>query len=380
MSQSGGVAIRRAQAVLTIDLAALQDNWRRLRDKVAPAACAAVIKADAYGIGLEKAARALSEAGCDTFFVAHLDEGLRLKSATDPHAVRAFVLNGLAASAEQARLCAEAGLIPMIGCETDAALCESQARRLGRSLPIALMFDTGMNRLGYDWRGTQDVARWLASRRGVRVALVASHFVSSEAPEDALNVQQIARFEVVRRAFPTVPASLSNSSGLFLPQRPYFDLARPGYALYGGNPTPGRPNPMRPVVRLCARILQLREIDRGETVGYNGQWTALRRTRLATIGVGYADGMPRNAMATDEKPGGKALVAGVRCPFAGRVSMDLTTVDVTDVPADALAPGVLVELLGDSLTVDDLGECANTIGYEVLTSLGRRYHRAYLNG
>lgn len=377
-----GVDAERAQAVLTIDLSAMQENWRSLRTIAAPAACAAVIKADAYGTGLEEAARALRQAGCETFFVAHIDEGLRAQKTLGASlpAPRIFVLNGLVASARHARACAEADLIPMIGCEADAALFAAQAQRLARSLPVALMFDTGMNRLGYDWRAARDVASWFASAPALHPILVASHFASSEVKEDPRNEAQIARFEDVRRAFPAVPASLANSSAIFLPQRPFCDLVRPGYALYGGNPTPGKRNPMRPVVRLRASVLQIREIAAGESVGYNGQWTARRATRLAAIGVGYADGLPRNAMATDAKPGGEAVVAGVRCPFAGRVSMDLTMIDVTDVPVGALAPGLSAELLGESIGVDDLGARAGTIGYEILTNLGRRYCRDYVGG
>jgi alanine racemase len=198
--------------------------------------------------------------------------------------------------------------------------------------------------------------------------------------EDPINARQIAEFDRLRAAFPGVPASFANSSAIFLPQRPYFDLARPGYALYGGNPTPGAKNPMRPVVKLEAPIIQLREIQAGAPVGYNGQWTAARPTRLAVIGLGYADGIPRNTMATDRRPGGEAMVGGRRCRFAGRISMDLTIIDVTDVPAGELAPGIMAELLGQDITIDDLASRAGTIGYEILTNLGRRYHRIHIGG
>jgi alanine racemase len=189
----------------------------------------------------------------------------------------------------------------------------------------------------------------------------------------------------VRAAFPGVPASLSNSSGLFLPGAPSYDLVRPGYALYGGNPTPGLANPMRAVVRLDAHVIQIRDAPAGESVGYNGQWTTPGPRRLATLSVGYADGYPRAASATDAKlaagsPMGEALVAGRRCPFAGRVSMDLLSVDVTDLPAGAVRRGDRATLIGDDLTVDEVGARAATIGYEILTGLGRRYARVYIGG
>mgnify|MGYP006275119675 FL=1 len=200
--------------------------------------------------------------------------------------------------------------------------------------------------------------------------------MSSEVPDDAINAQQIARFEAVRAAFAGLPASMSNSSGLFLPQRPFYDLARPGYALYGGNPTPGAANPMRAVATLRAPIIQTREVEIGESVGYNATWRAQRPSRLATIGVGYADGLPRSLMGAQGRAGGEALVGGRRCPFVGRVSMDLTVIDVTDAPA-SLRAGDQVELLGETITVDDVAARAGTIGYEILTSLGRRYARTY---
>ena len=364
------------QAVLTIDLGALVANWRKLADLVAPAACAAVVKADAYGVGLEPAIRALAKAGCATFFVAQASEGARARAAlgaASPH--RIHVLNGLLPGDDILAAHAEHRLTPVL-CDLDQARAWAAfSRARGEPSPAALQIDTGMNRLGVGLAQLDDAL----AVEGLAIDLVMSHMVSSEDAGDAHNARQIAAFRAARDRFPGVAASLANSSAIFLPARPCFDLARPGYALYGGNPTPGQPNPMRAVVRLEARIIQLRAIGVGETVGYNGQWTARRPTRLATIGVGYADGLPRALMATDTRPGGEAMVKGARCPFAGRVSMDLTVIDVTDAPAD-LAPGDMVELMGEAITVDDIGARAGTIGYEVLTGLGRRYFRQYVGG
>ena len=174
-----------------------------------------------------------------------------------------------------------------------------------------------------------------------------------------------------------IPSSLANSSGIFLGNAAHCDMVRPGVALYGVNPTPGRSNPMRPVIELQARIVQVRTVPRGETVGYDAAWTAKRATRLAVVAVGYADGYLRAASASDEAPGADAIVAGKRCPLAGRVSMDLLAIDITDLPDGAARRGDLATLIGDEITVDDLASAAGTIGYEVLTSLGRRYHRVY---
>ena len=374
-----------AQAILTIDLAALAANWKQLAARAAPAECGAVVKADAYGIGIEPAVRALAKAGCKTFFVAHVSEGARARAALGAREdCRIYVLNGVLPRDDVAQQYAEHGLRPVLGSLAELQDWSRYPRKANSA--AALHFDVGMNRLGFSLRADQDeVAICQAVKNsGVAVDLIMGHFVSSEVGADPMNKRQIDAFRKLRDQFPGVPASLANSSGLFLRQKPFFDLVRPGYALYGGNPTPGRKNPMQAVVRLQAPIIQLREIEAGDTVGYNAQWTAKRPTRLATIGVGYADGLPRNLMATDERAGGQtggeAIVAGKRCPFAGRVSMDLTVIDVTDVPKRALAPGDMAELLGDKITVDDMGARAGTIGYEILTGLGRRYHRVYVDG
>jgi alanine racemase len=218
-------------------------------------------------------------------------------------------------------------------------------------------------------------------------ALLMSHLAASEEPSHSINGRQVASFLAVAAAYPGVPASLANSSGVFLadsfPEMRGFDLARPGYALYGGNPTPDQPNPMRPVVRLEARIIQVREIEAGATAGYNATWTAAGPRRLATLSIGYADGYPRAASATDaaitaDLPVGAALVAGRLCPFAGRVSMDLIIVDVTDVPEREVSRGDQAVLIGGQLDINEVGRRAGTIGYEILTNLGRRYARHYV--
>ena len=204
-----------------------------------------------------------------------------------------------------------------------------------------------------------------------------SHLACSELPEHPLNEQQIKLFREVRILYRGIPSSLANSSGVFLGNAAHCDMIRPGVALYGVNPTPGRSNPMRPVIELQARIVQIRHVPRGETVGYDAAWTAKRTTRIAVVAVGYADGYLRAASASDEAPGADAIVAGQRCPLAGRVSMDLLAIDITELPDNAARRGDLATLIGGEMTVDALASAAGTIGYEVLTSLGPRYHRVY---
>ncbi len=372
MTQVSGPPEAEAGAILTIDLAALADNWRALNRRLAaPAKCAAVIKADGYGCGVEPVAAALARAGCETFFVAHISEARRARAAAPDAAI--YVLNGLLPGSAPAY--AEANLAPVICSRAELDEWNAFRTATGWRGGAALHLDTGMNRLGFEFAQAPELASRAGNDPGI--ALVMSHFACSE-EDHPLNALQIERFSAVRALFPGIPGSLSNSSGIFLGPAAHHDLARPGVALYGANPTPGKPNPMRPVVSLQGRIVQTRSVEQGATVGYSATWTARRPTRLAIVSVGYADGFLRAASASDAKPGAEAIVAGQRCPLAGRVSMDLVAIDVTDVADADVKRGDLASLLGPEIGVDDLAARAGTIGYEVLTSLGRRYRRVYL--
>jgi len=361
-----------AHGVLSIDLSAIEENWRALARRSMPADCAAVVKADAYGCGLEPVAKMLNRAGCKTFFVADLGEARRLRAVT-PEAV-IYVLNGLIPGT--APSFAELHARPVIGSMVELAewdaFCSTNNWRGGAALHV----DTGMNRLGI----TADEAAAVAPRirsENHGVTLLMSHFACSETPEHPLNDKQIRLFREVRILFRGIPASLANSSGIFLGNAAHCDLVRPGVALFGANPTPGRPNPMRPVVELRGRILQVRTVARGETVGYGAIWTAKHATKIAVIGIGYADGLLRAAGASNDEPGANAVVGGKLCPLAGRISMDLSAIDVGAVPEGSVRRGDWATLIGDGITIDDLATRAHTIAYEVLTDLGRRYHRIY---
>lgn len=363
---------------LTIDLGAIAENWRRLAARAAPAECGAAVKADAYGCGLEAVVPALHSAGCRTFFVAHVSEGRRCRAALDAgrQSARIFVLNGFHPEAAPFEMHLAADLQPVLNSieELDAwtdALADACHPEQPRA---ALHVDTGMNRLGLP----VEEALALASERlaEANVDLVMSHFVGSEVADSPLNATQMAAFAKLRRgALGAPPASLGNSSALFLPQQPTHDLVRPGYALYGGNPTPGAPNPMLPVVDLQAHILQVRDVPAGATAGYNARWIAPRPSRLATLPIGYADGLPMGASGLGED-GAPVFVGDRPCPIVGRISMDLTVIDVTDAPQ--ARPGTKVEILGRRVSVDEFAARAGTIGYQVLTSLGRRHRRHYI--
>jgi alanine racemase len=244
---------------------------------------------------------------------------------------------------------------------------------------MAIHIDTGMNRLGLNPAQALPLAARL-NLSGHGIKLVMSHLACAEMPNHALNAKQINEFREVAHQFPGVTSSLANSSGIFLGQSAHFDLTRPGAALYGVNPTPEQPNPMKGVVTLQARIAQIRDIERGASVGYGATWTARKPTRLAIVAAGYADGYMRAASAADGLRGADVMVAGVKCPLAGRISMDLIAVDITDVPAGKIHRGDFVTLIGDGLGVDDLAHPFGTIGYEVLTALGARYSRVYRGG
>jgi alanine racemase len=354
-------------AVLTVDNKALAANWRKLADIARPAECAAVVKADGYGLGIETVVPILSQAGCRVFFVAHLEEGLRVRKTGV--SAQVFVLNGMPPGSEKAYQINR--LRPVIGTISELA----RWKKIGGG-PAALHVDTGMNRLGLSMQEAQALSM-VNDWDGIGFDLLMSHFVSSEERDSPINTAQIEKFMTLAGWFGNrIPRkSLANSSAHFLPDAPKFDMTRAGYAMYGGNPTPGRPNPMRPVVKLEAGILQIRHVKKGDTVGYNAQWTAKRPSMIATISLGYADGWLRSLSATDQKSGGYAMVNDMRCPVVGRVSMDLATIDITDCEPGSVKVGQRVSVLGDGIGVDDVAEIAGTNGYEILTSLGARYQR-----
>jgi alanine racemase len=368
-------ALAAYNGILTVDLDAIVANWRKLEKTAVPAECSAVIKANAYGCGIEPVAKALWAAGCKTFFVATLDEARAARAAL-PQAV-IYVLNGFFQNTGEAY--AQIDCRPVIGELNELAEWDVFCRRSGWSGGAAIHIDTGMNRLGLTITEAQGlIPRINAGDHGI--TLVMSHLVSAEQLNSPVNARQLAAFREIKSLFTGVPAALANSSGIYLGPPFLFDLVRPGAALYGVNPTPEADNPMQQVVDLKARIIQTRTLERGETVGYGGTWTARRPTKLALVSTGYADGYFRAASANDGTRGAEVIVAGKRCPIAGRVSMDLIAVDITDLPPNAARRGHLATLIGEGITVDELAHHFGTIGYEVLTSLGRRFARVYKGG
>jgi alanine racemase len=368
-------ALAAYNGILTVDLDAIIANWRKLEKTAVPAECAGVVKADAYGCGVEPVSRALAAAGCKTFFVASLDEARQLRASLPQATI--YTLNGFFQNTGDSYAAIDCK--PVIGDLNELAEWDVFCRRTGWSGGAAIHIDTGMNRLGLTLAEAQGIIpRINAGDHGI--TLVMSHLVSAELVNNPTNARQLSAFREIASLFTNVQSSLSNSSAIYLGAQFQFDMVRPGAALYGINPTPEADNPMRSVVDLKARIVQIRHVERGETVGYGGTWTARRPTKLAIVAAGYADGYFRAASANDGTRGAEVVVAGKRCPVAGRISMDLMAVDITDLPSNAARRGHMVTLIGEGITVDELAHHFGTIGYEVLTSLGRRYARVYKGG
>ncbi len=360
-----------AGATLTINLAALVENWRTIARRVSPAECAATIKADGYGCGAHEVAQALWEAGCRTFFVALPVEGKQVRDAL-PEAV-IYVLDGLLSG--QADFYIAHDLRP---CLVDPADLSEWANAAEGKYEAAVHIDTGINRLGLDGAQAEAVAADPALMKRAGLCMLMSHLASGDDESNPANASQRDRFAGLRELFPDLPASLANAPGTFLGPDYFHDIVRPGVALYGGNPLSGERNPMQPVVSLSAPILQVRNVAAGDGVGYGATWRAKRASRIAVVGVGYADGLPR-AMSWPAQQDGpaKVFIAGKMAPIVGRVSMDMITIDVTDLDPDLVCRGTLAELLGANISVDDWARWSATIAYEILTSLGRRYAKVY---
>lgn len=353
---------------LHIDLGALIDNYRALGRRVGHAHVAGVVKADAYGLGAHIVAPALAAAGCRHFFVAMLSEALALRPLLDADC-DLFVLNGLMPGDEGA--CAAQAIVPVLNSLDQIAGWAGEARRLGRRLPAALHLDSGMSRLGLSPRELDRIVADDTLIVGIDVHLVMSHFACADEPDNPMNATQLARFADAARHFPGALRSIDNSGGAFMDRPDHGDIVRSGIVLYGAAAQASGVGLSR-VVTLESRVVQLRDVEAGDSVGYGMTHRFAAPARLATIGVGYADGWPRSLSGR-----GHVFIGGHAAPIVGRISMDSMTVDVTGVPEALLKPGAAVELIGPHQSVDAVAAQAGTISYEILTRLGARYERRY---
>ncbi len=361
-----------AGAVLSIDLSAIQKNWRYLKAHAGPAECGAAVKGNAYGLGVEPVGRALWEAGCRSFFVARPKEGEELRQVLPEATI--YVLDGLFPG--QAEFYAQHNLLPALISIEEAREWAAFGRVYGRHLACAIHVDTGINRLGFAMAEYAALVHETETMNSIHVSLLMSHLACADEPRHGLNAKQCNAFKAVRALLPGVPASLANSAGIFLGPDYAHDLVRPGIAIYGGNPTPALPNPMHAVALLEGTILQTRDVAAGETVGYSATWTAPRHVRVAVLGAGYKDGVPRALSSGNSNTPPQVFLGGKRCPIIGRISMDMMAIDVTDL-AIPVKRGDLAEILGPNILIDEAASWAGTISYELLTRLGSRYARLY---
>jgi alanine racemase len=364
-----------ATGVLMVSLGAIRRNYRKLCAIAPSVETAAVLKAGAYGTGAAQVLPALEKERCRTFFTATLNEAQNLCARFTHAAI--YVLDGLLPGS--APLFADIEARPVLSSVSEIEEWASFSEASGKRLAAAIHIDTGMTRLGLPAEDTRGLALKPDLLARLDLRLIMSHLACADEPAHAKNEAQCARFEELTTLFPGVPRSLANSGGIFLGPRFHFDLTRPGIALYGGRANTAGPNSMEPAVWLFGRIVQVRWADAGETVGYGAGQTLRRRTKVATVSAGYADGFFRGVSASDARDGPPGYIGEHPLPLLGRVSMDLITFDATNLPNEAALRGGWIELLGDRVTVDDFAAFAGTIGYEVLTSLGRRYHRVYVD-
>lgn len=363
---------------LTVDLAALRANYRILQERAGGAQVAGVVKANAYGLGIEHVAPALWAEGCRVFFVALPAEGAALRAVLPEAYI--YILAGLFETGS-ADIYHEWGLLPVLNSRTEIAIWEAHGWDGDVPRPCAIHVDTGMNRLGLSAEEAIAFASDNALTGAITPLLVMSHLACADDKAHPLNARQCESFQAVRGVFPQAESSLSNSAGTFLGPDFAFDLVRPGIALFGGNPVPGE-SPMHPVATAEARIIQLRMAKAGETVSYGAPMPLSRDTWIAVATVGYADGYHR-ALSGAGVPlrqalgqGGMGVVHGRRVPVLGRITMDLTMFDVTDL-GEEVTHGDWIELFGAHVPIDEAAAAAGTIAYELLTALGSRYDRRY---
>lgn len=359
---------------LTIDLDAIAANWLLLKSKLGPRAeCAATIKANAYGTGQTETATRLYAAGCQTFFVAVPTEAIALRR-TLPNAV-IYALDGLLPGT--AGHFAEHDVRPVLGSIEELQEWVELCKSAGRGLDAAVHVDTGIHRLGLSADEFSSALPDGSFMGPFKPSLVMSHLACGSDPAHPMNARQLSLFKDLTAGVPMIPRSLANSAGVLMGPEFHFDLVRPGISLFGGKAIDTRANEMSPVAKVEAKIMIVRDVPAGDTIGYGAAHTATKPLRNAVVAAGYADGLLRRAGSTDEEPGGFGMIGGHKAPILGRISMDMITLDVTDVPEHLVKRGAYVEMLGPDVAAADLAAYAQTIDYEYLTSLGRRFERVY---
>lgn len=358
---------RYSDSTLTVDLSAIADNYRLLKKQLKNAECACVVKSNAYGLGVEEVAKTLLRAGAGKFFVATIDEAVNLRQILQSKDI--YIFHGFLKGQESALI--ENRLVPVLNSIEQVINWADYSKKTNLKMPCIIHIDTGMNRLGLSNNELDEfIEKNLQDYLDIKYIM--SHLACADVKDHPLNKKQLDEISRISKCFSGIPISFSNSFGVFLGKNYHFDLARPGMALYGLNPTPDRENPMKTTAFLSSKIIQIREIDTPSCVGYGATCELPAGARVATLPVGYADGYLRSL-------GNSAFCyfKKHKLPVVGRVSMDLIMVDISNVPNGQINVGDEIEIMGKNISADDLAKTAGTIGYEILTRLGARYKRFY---
>ncbi len=354
---------------LVIDLEALRENYKKIAELVHPAAVSAVVKANAYGLGVQKVAEQLFSIGCKSFFVANLEEAIELRKILPYSEIH--ILNGLYKG--WGKLLLEYNLKPVLNNFQQMELWLKMAKLVDRPLPADIHIDTGMSRLGFLYEEIDEIAAKLTANKLIKTDIILSHLACASDPKHPTNKAQFNKFSQLTDKFNSKRFSLSASSGIFLGKNYHFDLVRPGIAIYGGNPTPSLPNPMKQVIQLKGKIVQTSRVSKGQTIGYGATFKATVPKDVATISIGYSHGVMRSLSNT-----GRVWISEFEAPILGRISMDLITVDISKIPSELTSIGTCVNLFGAHQTVDQVAKKAGTIDYEILTGLGQTSNKEYV--
>ncbi|MBK18266.1 MAG: alanine racemase [Rhodospirillaceae bacterium] len=364
----------RAGAVLTVDLNVLAENYAYLKSQLADGCvCSAVVKSDAYGLGMAPVAGRLAEAGCEVFFVALLDEAIGLRSTLEERDIypKIYVFNGISEGSEN-----DLGrykITPVLNSISEIERWSIFGKNSSDPCEAIINIDTGMSRLGLDSNELDFLVENPETATGIAVSHFMSHLACADERSDKMNQEQRQLFDKIRQRLPRARSSLANSAGIFLGSDFHYDLVRPGAAIYGLQPIKNESNNIGQVINLKGKIIQTRVVDTNSTVGYGATYKTARKSRLATVALGYGDGYFRTLGNS-----GCGYIGTTRVPIVGRISMDLVTFDITDVPDAQCGPGTYIDIIGPNNSVDDVATDAGTIGYEILTALGARYSRNYI--
>jgi alanine racemase len=361
--------------ILSINLKNLHKNYKIISSFASRSITSATVKSNGYGLGLDKVAKTLYSAGCRVFFVSHLSEAIILNDVIESKNIIIYVLNGLPKNSIDEYV--KGGFRPVIGSLDEL---HDWANYSGKKKlpPIALNIETGFTRLGLYPNDLIKVASVIKGKKNINISLIMSHLACAEDKNSNMNAEQLNLFKKAAEVFPNIPRSICNSAGLFCGENYHLELVRPGISLYGGYEGMLKCVKLHPVVSLHAPIIQIKEVSRGVRIGYGATYKFNKKTLVGLVSIGYADGLIRSLSTNDgNKYGADLFINGIKTPIVGRISMDITAIDLTNVPIENCKRGELVEIIGQNQNIDQLSKNAGTISYELLSRLGFRFKRVY---